>query len=135
MELKDTREYLYDRKLIWLGHPGKMKESMWSSKCRTFNVSGDFRREWPWKTWNEVIGSDLRESEVRKDLAKNENSWKSSIWNPQTLQTWHRDIKMNIHSRFFKESPDFSGHSRNHLIFPVYKLESSSQQCSAISFL
>ena len=40
-----------------------MKESAWSSKCRTLNVNGDFLREQPRKTWNEVLGSDLKESE------------------------------------------------------------------------
>ena len=45
-----------------------MEESAWYSKCRTFKVSGCFPRKGLWKTWNEVIRSNLKERKVGKDL-------------------------------------------------------------------
>ena len=40
LKLKITRECVQDRRLQWFGHPERMNDSAWSSKCRTFTVSG-----------------------------------------------------------------------------------------------
>ena len=61
-----------------------MEENAWSSKCRTFKVSGSFPRGRPRKTWNELIRIDLKERKVGKDIAKDTNTWKSFIRNCRT---------------------------------------------------
>ena len=43
-KLTSTRECLQDRRLRWFVHPERMEESAWSSKCRTFKVSGSSPR-------------------------------------------------------------------------------------------
>ena len=57
-----------------------MKESVWSSKCKTFNVSGSYPRERPRRTWNEVIRNDLKKEKPSKER----NAWKSFIRNSPT---------------------------------------------------
>ena len=36
LKLKSRWECLQDRRLQWFGHLERMKESAWSSKCKTF---------------------------------------------------------------------------------------------------
>ena len=59
-------ESLMGRRLQWFGDLEKMRESAWSSKCRTFNVSGSYPRGRPSKTWNEVIRNDMKQSKTFK---------------------------------------------------------------------
>ena len=40
----------------------------------SFNVSGSFPRGLPRKTWNELIRSDLKESKISKDIAKDRST-------------------------------------------------------------
>ena len=42
LKFKSTRECLQERRLQWFDHRDKMKESAWSSKCRTFKIWGSF---------------------------------------------------------------------------------------------
>ena len=65
--------------MVWSSR--NMKESAWSSKCRTFRVTDSFPRRWPRKTWNKVIRSDLKKKKASKDLAKDWNAWKPFIRN------------------------------------------------------
>ena len=83
-ELRNVRECVQDRRLQWFGHLERIKESAWSSKCRTFKVRGSLPRGRPRKIWNEVIRSDLKEREVSKDIAKDRNVWESFIRNCPT---------------------------------------------------
>ena len=69
-------ECLLDRKQPWFGHLEGMEESVWSTEDRTFKVGNSLPRGQPWKTWNDLIKSDLKES---KDKAKDENTWNSFI--------------------------------------------------------
>ena len=55
-----------------------MDESACSSKCKTFKVGGIFPRGRPWKKWNEIIRSDLKEK-VSKNITKDRNAWKTGI--------------------------------------------------------
>ena len=41
-KLNNMRHFLQDRRLQWFGHIETKEESAWSSKCRTFKVSGIF---------------------------------------------------------------------------------------------
>ena len=43
----------------------RMEKNAFSSKGKTFQVSGSFPRRQPRKTRNEVIRSELQESQVR----------------------------------------------------------------------
>ena len=45
LKLNSIRENLQGRKRKWLGHQERMEESGWSSKCRIFEVIGNFPRE------------------------------------------------------------------------------------------
>ena len=74
LNLKNWRGCVQDRRLQWFNYLKRMEESTWSSKCRTFNVSGSFSRGRPRKTWNEVIRSDLKENKVSSDLSNNRNA-------------------------------------------------------------
>ena len=40
LKLKSMMESLHDRRLQWFGYLWKIRESVWSSKCTTFKVSG-----------------------------------------------------------------------------------------------
>ena len=44
LKLKSRGECLQDTRLQWFGDLERMDDSAWSSKCRTFKVSGDFPR-------------------------------------------------------------------------------------------
>ena len=77
LKFKSMRECLHDRRLQWFSHLERMEESVWSSKCRTFKVRGSFPKGRPRKTWNTVFRSDLKESKVNKDIAKERTAWKS----------------------------------------------------------
>ena len=46
----------------------RTEDSVWSSKCRTFKVSGRFPRRQLSKTWNQVIKEKLKEMKISKDL-------------------------------------------------------------------
>ena len=46
-----------------------MEENVWSSKSRTFKVSGSFSLGRPRKIWNEVVNNDWKERKVSKVLA------------------------------------------------------------------
>ena len=59
LKLKSRGECLQDTRLQWFGYLERMDDSAWSSKCRTFKVSGDFPRWQARKTWRKVIRSDL----------------------------------------------------------------------------
>lgn len=50
-----------------------MEESVFSSKCRTFNIRNRFSKGQPRETWNDVIRSEPKEK-VSKDLAKGSNA-------------------------------------------------------------
>ena len=86
-------ECLLDRKRPWFGHLERMEESVWSTEYRTFKVGNSLPRGQPWKTWNDLIKSDLKES---KDKAKDENTWNSFIKkNIQPIQAWKADVQTN----------------------------------------
>ena len=76
-------KWFQDRVLQWFGHLERGEETTWSSKCRTFKVSGSFYRRQPWKTWNLLIRSNLKEK-VNKDIAKDRYAWKSFSKNRPT---------------------------------------------------
>ena len=42
LKLNRIRECSKVRRMQWSGHLERMEESAWSSKCRTFKVSGSF---------------------------------------------------------------------------------------------
>ena len=44
LKLMSIKEYLQYRRLQWFGHLERTEETAWSSKCRTFKVSGSFAR-------------------------------------------------------------------------------------------
>ena len=62
-----------------------MEESAWSSKSRTFKVSGNIPSRQGKKTWNQVIKSNLKKTKVMKIIVKNRNVWKSFIRNNLTI--------------------------------------------------
>ena len=37
---ESMRECLQDKRIQWIGHPGRMEECAWSNKYRTFKVGG-----------------------------------------------------------------------------------------------
>ena len=74
------------------GRLERMEERAQSIKCRTFKVSGSLTRGQPRKTWNEVIRSDLKESKVSKDTARDKNGWKSFMRN-KPMHAWKADVK------------------------------------------
>ena len=68
LKLNSLREYLQDRRLQCFGHLQSMEENAWSSKSRTFKVSGSFPRGRPSKTWNEISRNDLEKSKITKNM-------------------------------------------------------------------
>ena len=80
LKLESLGECLQGERLQWFGHLERMEDSGFSSKCRTFKISGSFPRRWPRKTWNEVVRVDLKERKFM-DIAKDINAWKSFIRN------------------------------------------------------
>ena len=73
-----------------------LERKFWSSKCRTFKVSASFLRERPRKTCNEATRSDLKESKVSKDLAKERDGWQYFIRNSPPMQAWKTHVKENM---------------------------------------
>ena len=49
LELKSMRDCAQDRTLKWFGHSEKIKDSTWSSQCKTFKVRGSLPRKQPRK--------------------------------------------------------------------------------------
>ena len=74
LKLKSIRECLQDKRLQWFGHLERMEESAWSSKCKTFEVSGIFPRGRPRKTWHEIVKKDPKERKVSEDIARDRNA-------------------------------------------------------------
>ena len=71
VKLNSMREFLQNRRLKWLGYLEKeKKESAWFSIYSALKLSSSFSREWPRKSWNEVIKSDLKKRELNKNLAR-----------------------------------------------------------------
>ena len=60
--------------MVWSSGKKKKKYSAWSSKRKTFKVSGSLHRGKPRK-------HGLKERKVSKDIAKDRNAWKSFIRN------------------------------------------------------
>lgn len=84
VRLKSMGECLLDRRLQWFGHLKRMEENAWSTKYRTFKVSGSFLRGRPKKTWNGAISNDMKERKVNQDITKDRNASKSLIRNRST---------------------------------------------------
>ena len=61
------KKCLQDRGLQWSGHVERIKENAWTNNCRTFKIRGTFPRGIHRKTWNELIRSGLKESNVNKN--------------------------------------------------------------------
>ena len=97
LKLKIMGECLQERRLQWFDLLERMEKSAWSSKCRTFKVSGSFPRGRPNEAWNEVIRSDLKEKKVGKDVAKDRNVWKFFHKKPSNpCKAWKADAKPNM---------------------------------------
>ena len=68
LRLNNAMEYLQNRRLLWWSS----RKTYWPSKCKKLEIGGSLTIGRPTKTWSNVIGRDLEEWKVNKELAKKE---------------------------------------------------------------
>ena len=76
--LDSIRNAVQKRRLRWFGHVERMIADNWVKKCREFNVTGPRGRGKSRKIWDEVVRSDHAAKSLRRDLALDRATWRSS---------------------------------------------------------
>ena len=70
---------LQQMRFRWLGHIERMDTDNWFSKCRSLVIEGTTGRGKPWKTWDQVVQSDLQHLHLKKEFTQGCNGWRDAI--------------------------------------------------------
>ena len=74
--------------VLHMHHPAERSEE-WIMKVCEMGVEGHRSRGRPWKTWQEVLSEDLRESQLTPGDAKDRKRWRHMTMRRQTRDQWN----------------------------------------------
>ena len=79
--VEEITEVCRRSRLRWFGHVERKEDDDWVKKCTVLEVEGKRPRGRPKRTWNDVVGDDMKRLQLLASDAKDRVKWKRVIHN------------------------------------------------------